>query len=94
MVTKLLKGGAEGLKIQNIKTLFSTKNLLLRNSKLILITLLSVCDLATWSQLAPSNTTLSNQKQMDLLKKVTNMNLPIFNNKFLILNKVFEILNF
>ena len=38
MVPKWLKGGAEGLKIQNIKTLFSTKKLLLRNSEFILIT--------------------------------------------------------
>jgi hypothetical protein len=31
---------------------------------------------------------------MDLLKEVTIMNLPCFNNKFCILNKVFDILNF
>ena len=43
---------------------------------------------------APSDTTLPNHKQMDLLKKVINMNLLFFDNKFFILNKVFDILNF
>ena len=38
MVSKQLKGGAEGLKIQIIKTLFSIKDLLLKNSKFIIIT--------------------------------------------------------
>ena len=39
---------------------------------------------------APSDTTLPNHKQMDLLKKVINMNLPFFNKKNFILTKVFE----
>ena len=39
-------------------------------------------------------TTLPHLKGMDLLKKVTNMNLSFFNGKFLVLNKVFDILNF
>ena len=33
-------------------------------------------------------TTLPHLKGMDLLKKVTNMNLSFFNGKFLVLNKV------
>jgi hypothetical protein len=37
MVSKRPKGGAEGLKIQNIKNLFGIKNLLLKNSKFMLI---------------------------------------------------------
>ena len=53
-----------------------------------------VCDLAMMVPMVPMAPSLPNHKRMDLLKKVTNMNLPIFNNKFLILNKVFEILNF
>ena len=39
-------------------------------------------------------TSLQNHKRMDSLKKVIGMNLLFFNNNFLILNKVFEILNF
>ena len=33
-------------------------------------------------------------KRMDLLKNVINMNLLLFNNKFLVLNEVFDISNF
>lgn len=94
MVPGWLGGGARGLEVRSVKTLFSTRNLLLRSSGFILITLLLVCDLATWSQLAPSNTTLSNHNQMDLLKKVDDMKLLFFNIRFFIINKIFHILNF
>ena len=37
IVAKWFKGGAEGFKIQNIKTLFRTKNFLSKNSKFMLL---------------------------------------------------------
>ena len=37
-----------------------------------------------------SDTTLPHHKQMDLLKKIINMNLLFFDNKLLVLIKVFE----
>ena len=52
------------------------------------------CGAEMWCQSAPYSTTLPHHKRMDLLKKVINMNLLFINNKFFILNKVFDILNF
>ena len=40
-----------------------------------------VCDVAMWCQSAPSGTTLPHHKQMDLLKKVSNMDLLFFSVK-------------
>ena len=47
-----------------------------------------------WCQNGKGGATVPNHKRMDLLKNVTNMNLLFLNNKFFILNKVFDILNF
>ena len=38
-------------------------------------------------------TTLPHHKQMDLMKKNINMNLLFFDNKFFVLNKIFEVLD-
>ena len=51
-------------------------------------------DLAMWCQIVSIGTKLPNHKWMDLLKKVIDMNLLFFNNKFFILNKVFDTMNF
>ena len=50
-------------------------------------------DVEMWIQYVPSGTKLPQLKQMDLLKKVIGRNLLVFNNKFLVLNKIFDILN-
>ena len=50
-------------------------------------------DVEMWIQYVPSGNKLPHLKQMDLLKKVIDMNLLVFNYKFLVLNKIFDILN-
>ena len=47
-----------------------------------------------WCRMVPIGTTLPHHKQMSLLKKVINMNLLFFDNKFFVPNKVFDILSF
>ena len=70
------------------------QKIVIKNSKLMFITFFNKSIPLWWCRMVQIGTTLPHHKQIDLLKKVINMKLLFFYNKFFVLNRDKDILSF